>query len=672
MQLKSIRGRLPGGAVNMTLDGPVIITGPNDSGKTTLLNAVDVAMSGTTSDLGVDGHVDLEFDADPYTVSRYIDDKGKHQMQVGRVSGVRKAGAEAHRMLGSAGTFSAVAFLALSADKKQASLDQSGAVRTTLDVGAVRQRLDDAGWAEPALLHLEVGGGRGRPPAWPRVNEGQRYLSECRDWLREQHKANEARIKSLRGAQAEADKTTPEMPEGTAATWAAKRSTINATIAGIAARRGEIMGLGAGRKVVEERLQKVSATIAQINDKTGSHPKIIEIDKKTASDSRDRIAELHDSIELAIGEGRDAANAVKEYTRAERAVGVDLDHLNKVVEQADAMRGAASTLQVLVDAAANMVAEFPEHRALTGSEQALQDAIFKIQSLGSVDVSAELIEQRKTKVVERAGIRAKLDAAQRRQRASADNVQRMERAKAQHTTSRDRADASVVTKGGALEMYNKQLLDLAKERETLTDQLAELPVVDHTTVDIEEQGARAELADVENVLQRFADSAGHLAAIEERRADITDAIEARQQIVSAGKTVKKVLLDSMAEALEPLTSIASGITKDVMGAEMRLLSDGGINLSLDFDGELVDLKDASNSQRMTALMALQVAVQSKVPGWRSVFLDDLEGLEADRRTKFVEAMAKAMRDGLIDNFVGASVEDGWTPPEGVQHVQLGA
>ena len=154
-------------------------------------------------------------------------------------------------------------------------------------------------------------------------------------------------------------------------------------------------------------------------------------------------------------------------------------------------------------------------------------------------------------------------------------------------------------------------------------------------------------------------------------AKLTDAIDKRARIVNAGKTVKRVLLESMAKALSPLTEIASGITQDVMGATMTLISDTGINLVLDFDGVPVHLTDASNSQRMTALMALQVAVQSKVTGWRSVFLDDLEGLEHARRTKFVQAMAKAVRDGLIDNFVAASVEDGWAPPTDVQHVNLG-
>lgn len=665
MRLISIEATaLPGirdGRIDMAR--PTLFVGPNESGKSTLLGLALLAVHGPADRFGDTGSVVAQWDTG-LTVRRGIQG-GSHALEVGGAgtawtSGPRKAQPLVDQAVGPAGRFRALAFEALTASKRQQALDRL----LTMPWDDARRRL--------AMDRIQALLERDLPPEKRRLAlQGQALIVATEDALAEAKRLNDARIAKLRAAADAAsaqDLGTP--PPGTAAKWRADVARIDGEIAALDqdAARGE--GADAGRKVLEEELaalrrrlalrEAVEHTVARYRHSANQHAAgraAAEVALKVATE---RAKEAREAFEGAKTQADAAAKAV-ETAAAEAA---EARALGQVARRLDPL---FSAMDVLEHAATEETASLALGEAIAGVARVV--ASLREGVIGAPARAAESLAEAKATA---GGLITRRDALWRTYRTADADESRFK-------GELERAGRALDQARAALAKDEEVLAGLAKAEarvQALEDQLAELPVAGGETA----ATLRAALLEQRATAQRNADRLADLSASEAeaaaRRVELHDRLnDLRPRLLNAQKHVKKVAGGLLQEGLAPLVGVASEITEPVLGRTLRIdFTDAGAEVWLGpGDGQPdVRLADASTSTRAVGLMALQVAIQSRLPGWKHVLLDDLEGLDPTRRTAFVRLMAEWATAGRIDTFAAAMVADGWTPPDTVNVVTLEA
>ena len=167
----------------------------------------------------------------------------------------------------------------------------------------------------------------------------------------------------------------------------------------------------------------------------------------------------------------------------------------------------------------------------------------------------------------------------------------------------------------------------------------------------------AERADCIAAADRLSDVAGLQTTLETARADAQrlqgelDVIAKVREAITAAKSWW--LATQIDGALEP----ARRITQAVLGLDVDVTtSEDGAHIMLgDVDLDAVQ-GDQLRSPQIVALAALRVAMLARLDGLRALFVDDLESIDADRRGRFIEALAAEVRAGTIHQVMGASVD----------------
>jgi hypothetical protein len=161
---------------------------------------------------------------------------------------------------------------------------------------------------------------------------------------------------------------------------------------------------------------------------------------------------------------------------------------------------------------------------------------------------------------------------------------------------------------------------------------------------------------------KLSDVEGDRVALESARADAQrlqaelDTVIATRDAITAAKS--QWLASKISGSLAP----ARRITTAVLGAEVSVTTDDdGAHILLgDIDLDTVQ-GDQLRSPRIVALAALRVAMLSNLEGLRALFVDDLECIDEERRSRFIEALAAEVRCGTIHQVMGASVDALVTP-----------
>lgn len=701
LSASGIHGRLD---FSEQLDPVAVVIGPNGAGKTTLAGLARLVLNGpsgaTYPVLGTSPAYDWEasvaFDRGPQ-VGRWMRG-GTHAASfngIGRK--LKEVQSRIDSTLGRAATWNLEAFLADTPSKRQAFLEAEVLQGAGWLAERVWSELDAAGAPRAALEEVLTGG-----VVDPPHGDGRVLLTSVLVALRDAASAADGEARRLLPVvkNDELEEKKGGGPAGTVAGWRGKVAELDERIAGARERRGEVAGRQAAREDLARQLQQAECDLeAHLN-----------------TDWSGKVAAQRERAD-------DAAVACDAALRAgEEARGV---HERAVTTKTEAQRAYEETVRTAADARARIPArtmpgELPMdwdgfdlgerpvvvvHRA-TGhlrtdtvwrdghrlgfgddpdgsSYNPTEYALFDIGSLTAIAPAIEqslaaaeapvldlspLAEAARLAEQEREAAKVRLDAAVRAEKSAGDKLQAARADYAAKKSAAETAEKVLGTVRGELDTAAAREADLRARIERLATQVGESLDGQVQAIDVEIESLRAERDAAQKNADALSDAAGAIAKRTENREALQAAQAARTRARELASIVEATLSRMLGELVSPLEEPVSRITRAVLGADLRVELDGGATFWLVWPDHKAPLA-ASRSEQAVAMMALRCAVQQHLNGWRHLVLDDMENLAGARRTRFVEAMLDEVRDGRLDNFIGACVEDGWSPPAGAQTIR---
>lgn len=639
-KLQSIHATIHGHLVSLAPEAPVIvITGPNEAGKTTTLYSPNLAITASRGDFPLVGKSGARFNVearfDELHVRREVDRKGKHVLTVDGVNGrIDEAQARIDEVLGEAYRFDLVQFQAMTPAKRLRWLEDQ--VLESVD----RDLVPDL---EPyidricALLTSDEGDYLIETPIY------QAHLVTILEHIREADRAAHSDALRLGKAvqQDEREAADQSLPTGTVNSWRAKVDDLDQQASGLVRELGRIEEAQRSRVNLERRISEVEGVIT-----AGQ-----EVDLDGIVDAKDVAIRL--TAESIEEQGKEIARLSAEARDADKAAE------EKVKAYGEASKGIASIEATIA--------------ALTTAPPFLCESC---QSQWS-DESAAAKERLDEASAKAKGASTQADAAKRRAVKSARSLAEAERIKSKLSDDlrelRRLKDVELSAARKAVEEAKRA----ADQLEQLRAEAADIPD-DLAAGAIQEQldGIKAERREAQVNADRLTDASVLLANREQRRIDLDAAKdrrdEARELLAELGSN--GLLGRVLAEATGPFVDRVNAILHPVTGSFLWVETEGGLTWGYSRGHGLessVPLETASESHQMAMAIAVVIAIRSQLGGWRAVFVDGIEVMEATRRTAFVEQLIGACTGGLLDDAWVASVEDGWVPPAGVHHVQLG-
>lgn len=638
--------------------GPVtVILGANEAGKSTLLGVPALVLDGPKRGnypvLGQSPSYSwfaaVAFD-DGTVVTRQMTGGTHGATFNGDAAGITVVQQRIERLIGEGGTWSLSAFMALSSAKQLDALEE----RVLVGAGWTRERaLEELAPHLPTLrarLYLA--------DDWVPEGTAREILNDIQARLQALFTETDRTVKRLQQTcaqdEVEATAEAERLPGGTVPYWRAELARLDKELGEAEASKGIYEGQRQGREALEAEVAKVEADLDAL---------VIPVGDLVASvqDARQALAAARQTLEDAVATEGEAAATVQQLQRQAQGL--------------QAERAGAMSAKQIAEAAGAGVAE-----ALAGIEgvvgavmlsddhvDVLRRAVDRIRSLVPSLYDAE---QAVTAVDQKiAGLGVQVSSAERR-------VARTAQAAAE---ARGQAAVAGVTVANA-EAIVTEAAEARRRRDELEQRLAalRLRLADLVTGDVGSIEDRiAGLQEARSTAVRNHDALNDAVAARVLRSDHTvqrqAAIELRTMVRRELTTITSMRSRALTATVEPLVEAMNPITLRAMGVQVSITLDGGFSLRLERpDGTQVPYETATASQVAIVGAALELAVRQRLGGWRRLLIDNLNDLDADRRTRFVEAMLALADEGLVDNVLLASVEDGWAPPEGVTLVRLGA
>jgi hypothetical protein len=341
----------------------------------------------------------------------------------------------------------------------------------------------------------------------------------------------------------------------------------------------------------------------------------------------------------------------------------------------EAARGARAVLGDLFQAIEDVLTVAVQHAPRVPAElkppmTKLAALVGEVDELDGADRDDGLTGERDTLLQEAQGVQVQVGVAQRQaaaaQRAHDALKGRQQGAMARATTAELQRDQWVAADGERA----RREVQAADQLQAIEVELGELAPTGHQGTAEQQIGVlNAERVEVLRNIDKLNDHASAAVEAESARLGLGAATSKRADIRAAGEAVRDLLGQRLQAAVAPLLDPVNEHLFPALGGQGLSIRLGkGAHLELQPSG--TPLASASTSERVCALMLLQAAVHARQGGWRHVLVDDLEHLDHERRTAFVGAMAAWMEAGELDTFIGACVDDGWTPPPGVDVVRL--
>ena len=600
--------------------GPVtLLTGANGRGKSTRLGIPELVLTPTVQGaypvLGAtdyDWSAALRFD-DATMVARFVS-KGKPGVAINGIPvGVRDASKRLPEAVGASATLSIGAFLSLPARERMTWLQEHVLHGAGWSVDEARQRLDAVATDYPAVAEdlraaTGVDGREALRDAWKRVDEASKQGGKD--------------VTRLGGAisTAEAAEKARQLPEGDVAGWRVKLDELNTEIGRVREARGRADQAAKEAKRQDAERASLTAELDALNN--------------TDHDALDQRAQA--AVDEARTKATAAATAAQEARQRHEAAAATADQKQRELVEAQASAKLAPRFTAWME----------RLRAL-GAE----DVIEEMQALVDADTAGE---------------QALADAAGRQR----DTAKRALDAAVSAQATADKAVTTATTQLEALRVarngHGTRAAELARRIEEISTRLAELEgeAGNLDTHDQELRGLAVRRDDALKAIDLLTDATGARAALLIHREDLRTAEARRSQGRAARDAVEGLLADLMTEAVGPFVDVASRITEAVTGLPLRVDLRGGFSWQLGTDADAHG--EGSRSEHAVALIALRVAIVSGRPGWRSVVLDDLENLDADRRWRLLQVMVDEAARGTFDNFLAAGViESGTSYPDGV-------
>jgi len=622
-----------------------VIVGPNESGKTTALETIDLVVSGPSGAnypaLGTSPDYDwsaiLEYDG--HRVERYMR-RGKHQTEINGVrKGVKAASSWLLANLGKSISFSLSAFLSKSPNARMEYL-QAEILGAGADRAAVEENLRALDEEKLALV---------APENWPpKGRDGRELIANAVEAMSEAYRDAKRQVqqfdKTIKHHQEKRSDITP--PSGTVAGWREKVASINEKLGESQGELGRIEGAATARKTLESQLEAVRKRLA--NDKP--------------------VDELQAAVDAAK-EARTESDVRKQAAKAE------WDTAKEAVAQAQATRDAAQHLvDTLSEQHKNMV-------AIESDPWAALARIERVAAADGIDIMDDIAALREV-LPDPAFLSERIDQEKASRDGSAvilgANMRKEDALRVAWEKSCqdwDRHDNKVKAAERQVTLRQEREADRDndfQDVERLRAELADLPPVG-SDGEVREymDTLKAERDEAQAAADALTDWASQEATIEKCRADKRDQEDRRTD----AHEIKKQLLvwqgAVLAQLVGPLEAPASDITQHAMGADIRFDLTDGCKVMIVRGDEAVPMEQASASQQTIAAVAVTVALRHQLGGWRCVVVDDLEHLDTQRRDNLVDTLYACQESGYLDNAILACVDDGWRPGHDIHTIDLG-
>lgn len=624
----------------------LVISGPNESGKTTLLRAVADLSSERL--FGRDSDWSLHVAFDDLEARRWTGARGGNMVVTakdGGASGVRAGCKRVAEVLNRSGLFDLQSFLARSA---KAQREQLREILDAVQATATGEGEDEALALDPRDKARILGAGMAVPT--------DRYSAQALvASLGEAHRSADSRARSLLGAIRGAQEAVDRVPDEVRRV---NLPSIDAEIEELEERRQALrdeLTRGDERlKVYRQSVHRVEELSARLQSVVEEIPKAKVAAKAAEAEAEAALAALahqragwdvtRQAREAAETDVRDAAHAASEARvlaeSLERENALMGEHALLLVEAADALEEAewrldlADRLRGLADRIGGTL--------LGRVREQVRDAVAAHQH-----AQRALHEAQRVEALALAAGRDARDQSDLRTRASnAANVRLI--------TTEHRAETL------------KRELDEAKAAETVE----EPPPIEPIRLQL--SALEALLAERRKVRTQANDAVQATATLRRQTSERDDAVTKRDRYRDALASAESVLAEFLEADTRALIGPASEIVERVTGYRIALDMSGGSDepLSLVRGDHTVPLSQASDSQTVIAGVALAAVAARRAfgfRGWRAIIVDRFESVGQDRRTALLDALGEEIAKGHLDNVIVACVEDGWVYPNGHHH-----
>lgn len=598
-------------------DPVTVFHGPNGAGKSTALNAGLWALSGSEPNVAVSAQFDEGF-----VVHRNTNPGAPQSLMVvhprGAHTKVRDCERQIGDRLGRSWSWDARAFLGLSDRKRTEELRSY--LRLDVPLAVARERVLAA---VPGIFEMV---------AEPLVTtSGQMYVAHLVEALQQAWRETLAEKKATTAAP---PVLPADLPAGTVASWRERRDEIDAELGELRRSLGRIEGGSDGRKTVESALVAArhdlgraardrAESVQRLNSTRARLPGLVSA-ALANEENRALLARLTPELEARLAENRLEIGRQKAALRdAEAALAVIEAARDLGME--DLLRRVAEIKDGLYD---DLKAQ--AHRIL----QALSD-------VGDVDPTSLRAAVR--------GLEAQGDAIQQRVSTNKTilasvvdprvHVRTCEEEIARALTRSEEDEARWVAATGQVQSLEDKLTEAGRGSEATAIQMSIRALE-------EERQVAERNVDVLNdavQLQALRQSLSQRAELAETR---------RSRVRDAGTALRGVETALLDEATAPLLTPASLLTNAVLGVPMGLrMVDGESHVLL---GDR-PLAAHSESEVLVGMLALQVAVQTQIGGWRVAAVDGLEAMDENRLVPFIRACADLVEARHLDQFFAAHV-----------------
>lgn len=609
----------------------LVITGPNEAGKSTLLHALAALASEQLFPKECDwtAHVRL----DEIDVLRTCF-SSQRVMVNGQKHGVRAGCKLIEDTLKTADLFDAGAFMAQSAKAQRAELreilESVGSQSVMVSVTPA-----DAG----RLSSLGVDLPRTREQALAAVDKLSSELSDV-------DSAARLALQHQRAAQANVDQATDRVR-------AANLAALDAQMTDLDAQRQTLRDALTVAKERQQQHEKAQENVALLEHSLKEAREQIPVVTKSIQDRQVALRGAQEEAEQAASRAKaardaeeaartDVADARTAVAEAEAALKGAEREQNALKDHARVLARAAAILEMLAPDQASLVSQLRQLGVIArgGVVRALSDAVVSARAYLQ-DMQIEL--------------RRAQESAREARTAQSATEKAVTTIQNQLTRAQDRLSLAEETAKRATD-------DLRQAKAALDD--VEPPPIEPTELRLE--AVKAKLDEVRRLRDRVNDH--QQAEISLRKADQqrSQAVAKRDRLRAGLEAAENVLAAFLEAESRSLLDPANAILEPVTGYQLTLDMSGGTGepFSLTRGQHVVPLSQGSDSQRVIAGVALAAAASSRCEGWRRIIVDRFEMVGKARRDALLEALAAFIEAGNLDNVVVAAVADGWTPKVG--------
>lgn len=640
MTLESLTVRRLHGRLNVDIDTqrPVFITGPNRAGKSSLLRALSSLAACSTKTLGDQpGGMSISATIDGTAHRMVVGAGGKLAHEIGGIPAQPKDAAAARKVaFGEAAAWSVEEFLAESATKRSAFVAER-IISDAFNLWDIRDVLASAFDGEgedmdkvAALLQVAL--------STPRL------LDVLASTCSEQAKVTQADYLRLSKAvdAEDADRANARLPPGTVAQWRSDVASLTERIGGLKAGQQAAQRAALARTSNENRKAAIARRLAELDaqstDVVDIAPLQAEVEKLEGS-----LAEAREAQSAAIAAEGVAGIAQRRAQAHEREVATE-------VRELVARHEAGVKVGRLIDATEALI-ELAGEAAPNAADEARE----AIEDIG-----------RPPRLSEVTSARGRLNEAQAAL-AAADGVARdtaRERNTARERVGRIEGTLHIARASLAQAKARQEALALSvsraeRERAALTEELEGLRSADTETSSADASdvitGLQKQLQTAQANADALNDAEQASITLERRRGERDAAQVKAARMRELGRKIATARDILLSRQRDPIAQIANTITQRVLGVTLQVQA--GEVLVTDARGVTYNVDTASDGERVVVLIALAVAVRTRLPGWKPAIIDRLDALTPDLAGALMKAMYNMWSTGQVDTLIVASHVD---------------